>query len=74
MSGMSETDDADPDFDVVMRRHGVEVLPEARELARSVFRDLTRAARLVRAERAMAARAAYIFSPKALLRKADENP
>ncbi|MCG6121697.1 MAG: hypothetical protein MEP57_03150 [Microvirga sp.] len=74
MSGKSDADDAGLDFDVVMRRHSVEVLPQARELAMSVFRDLTRAARLVRGERAMADRAAYVFSPAALLRKADENP
>lgn len=72
MRGKSQVHSGESDFDLVMRRHGIEVMPNARELALSIFEDLTRAARLVRRERSMVTKAAYIFSPEAVLRTVAE--
>ncbi len=65
---MSASQADDEAFEMLMRRHDMDVLPEARDAARHVFSDLTRAVRLVRQERAMTNSTAHVFSPGCLLR------
>jgi hypothetical protein len=56
------------DLGLALRRHGIEMRPEARAAAQSTVDDLIGAARLVRQDRPMVARTAYVFAPEALIR------
>jgi hypothetical protein len=50
------------DFDILMRRHRIEVLPEARDAARRVFDELTQAALTLRGPREMTAEIGYTIA------------
>jgi len=65
--------DLDRDFDLMMRRAGIEVPDERRQGAVAVYRDLMRAAALVHVERSPGQWTAHAYRIETIARARDER-